>query len=121
MKKSTRDILIAGGFIIVVVIGVFVYDYFSTQSLLKNGTRSNAMITGKFYEIKTKSGDTTSYSFRMQVVPDLKSGKLSIPSIVTINAYVKKENFNKYAEGATVKVVYENDDLDHARLVEEIE
>ena len=100
---------------------VFLIDYFEMQSLLKNGIRAKAEVTGKFYEINTDNNDTTSYSFRLSVLPDTANGKLDIKLPDRLQAIVKQKAFNTYHEGSIVNVVYDKADLDHAKLVEEIE
>lgn len=115
-----KQILIAVIFIVVAIAGVFVYDYFETKALLKNGVRANATIVARYYEVSDKK-DTSSYSIRLQVIPDTSSNKLNSLSADILNAYVKKETFYKYAEGSVAKVVYMPEDKDHAKLVEEIE
>lgn len=115
-----KQILIAVIFIVVAIAGVFVYDYFETKALLKNGVRTNATIVARYYEVSDKK-DTSSYSIRLQVIPDTSSNKLNSLNADILNAYVKKETFYKYEEGSVAKVVYMPDDKDHAKLVEEIE
>jgi hypothetical protein len=39
----------------------------------------------------------------------------------TLNSYVKQTSYNKYNVGDTVEMVYDNEDKDHAKLVEDIE
>lgn len=115
-----KQILIAVIFIVVAIVGFFVYDYFETKALLKNGIRSNAVITARYYEVSDKN-DTSSYSMRLQVVQDTSTQKGNFLNGVLLNAYVKKETFYKYVEGSIVKVVYNKDETDRAKLVEEIE
>lgn len=111
-----KQILIAVVFIVVAIAGVFVYDYFETKALLKNGIRSDAVVTSRYYEVSDKN-DTSSYSIRLQVVADANNNLRAD----VLNAYVKKETSYKYAEGSVVKVVYMAEDKDHAKFVEEIE
>jgi len=115
-----KQILIAVIFIVVAIAGFFVYDYFETKALLKNGIRTNAMVMGRFYEVSSNH-DTSSYSMRLQPVPDTSTNKVSNLNGVVLNAYVKKETFYKYGEGSIVKVVYNKGETDRAKLVEEIE
>jgi hypothetical protein len=118
MKKGKRDLILGVSFITIAIGTVFLIDYFNTQSLLKNGIRANAVITGRYFEVSSGK-DTSSYSMRLQTVPDTNSNKGGLTD--AISAYVKKETFYKYSEGVVVKVVYKKDDRDHAKLVEEIE
>lgn len=115
-----KQILIAVIFIVVAIAGFFVYDYFETKALLKNGIRSNAVITARYYEVSDKN-DTSSYSMRLQVVQDTSTQKGNFLNGVLLNAYVKKETFYKYVEGSIVKVVYNQEETERAKLVEEIE
>lgn len=121
MDKNKRSILIGVCFIVIAIATVFLIDYFQTQNLLKNGIRTNAIITGKYCEIKLNSEDTTGYSMRFEAVSDTNENRSYFFPVVRLGAFVKKEAFYKYNEGSTVKIVYYNDDLEHARLVEEIE
>lgn len=121
MDKNKRSILIGVCFVAVGIATVFLIDYFQTQNLLKNGIRANAIITGKYYEIKVNSEDTTGYSMRFEVISDANENRSYFIPVVKLGAFVKKEAFYKYDEGATAKLVYYNDDPEHARLVEEIE
>jgi hypothetical protein len=118
MKKNNRTILLGIGFILISLFVVFLIDYFQTQNLLKKGIRAKAIITGKYYEIDLDKKDTTGYSMRFDVMSDASGGK-SIPD--RLQSFVKQKSFNKYHEGNIVNVVYFKDDLDHAKLVEEIE
>lgn len=120
MEKNNKTILIGVGLIALSIGAVFLIDYFQTKSLLENGIRSNALITGRFFEVSSNN-DTSSYSMRLRVVPDTSTNKGSFTNGDVVNAYVKKETFYKHEEGSIVKVVYEKDDLDHAKLIEEIE
>jgi hypothetical protein len=120
MEKNTKQLIIGVSFVAVSIGVVFIIDYFQTQSLLKNGIRCNAVITGRFYEVSSKN-DTSSYSMRLRAVPDTSTSKGSFINGDVLNAYVDKEIFYKYGEGSIVKVVYDKEDLDHAKLVEEIE
>ncbi len=121
MKKNNRTILLGVGFIILSLVAVFLIDYFQTQNLLKKGKSAKAEVTGKYYEVNTKNGDTSSYSFRLSVLPDTANGKTISKIPDRLQAYVKQKSFNKYPEGSIVNVVYDKEDLDHAKLVEEIE
>ena len=120
MQNSKRSILIGIAFIGVLITAVFLIDYFQTKSLLENGTRCNAVIMERFYEVSSR-GDTSSYSIRLRCVPDTSTSKGKFTNGDLVSAYVKKETFYKYGEGSIVKVVYNSDDLDHAKLIEEIE
>lgn len=120
MEKNKRSIIIGIIFIVASLAAVFLIDYFQTKSLLKNGLRCNAVIMARYYEVSSK-GDTSSYSMRLRCVPDTSTNKGKFTNGDLVNAYVKKETFNKYGEGSIVKVVYNSDDLDHAKLIEEIE
>ena len=74
----------------------------------------------EFYRIERKREEIIKESvLQVNDIYKVKS-MIDIPQSL-INAYVKKESFDKYEEGAFVKVVYKNDDLDHAKLLEEIE
>lgn len=121
MKKNNRAILLAITFIILSLVAVFAIDCFQTKSLLKNGIKAKAKITGKYYEISNDNRDTSAYSFRMMVLPDTANGKRIYKIPERLQAFVKQKLFNKYVEGSIVNVVYDKDDLDHAKLVEEIE
>lgn len=99
---------------------VFLIDYFQTQSLLKNGIRSNALIMGRFFEVNSNN-DTSSYSMRLRVVPDTGTNKGGFMNGGLVSAYVNKETFYKYSEGTIVKVVYDPKDKDHAKVIEDIE
>lgn len=120
-KNNTKLILgiIIG--IIVLLGGIFAADYFQTQSLLKNGIRAKAEVTSKYYELNTDSRDTSYYFFRLSVVADTANGKSIYQIPERLQAFVNQKSFNKYSEGSIVNVVYDKDDLDHAKLVEEIE
>lgn len=121
MKKNNRTILLAITFIILSLVAVFAIDYFQTKSLLKNGIKAQARVTGKYYEISNDIRDTSAYSFRMMVLPDTANGKQIYQIPERLQAFVKKSSFNKYPEGSIVNVVYDKEDVDHAKLVEEIE
>ena len=118
-KKNNRTLIISITFVVFAIGLLFLINYVQTKNLLKNGVRANAMVTARYYEVSDK-GDTSSYSMRMKVVKDT-GNKNGFYFGEVLNAYVKKESFDKYEEGAFVKVVYKNDDLDHAKLLEEIE
>ncbi|MBK6275475.1 MAG: hypothetical protein IPF58_12630 [Saprospirales bacterium] len=118
-KKNNRTLIISITFVVFAIGLLFLINYVQTKNLLKNGVRANAMVTARYYEVSDK-GDTSSYSMRMKVVKDT-ANKNGFYFGEVLNAYVKKESFDKYEEGAFVKVVYKNDDLDHAKLLEEIE
>lgn len=118
--SNNKQILFGVLFIAVAIGGIFIYDYFETKALLKNGIRTNAVVTGRFYEVSDKN-DTSGYSMRLTSVPDTSTSKGSFLNGEVLNAYVKKVTFYKYGEGSIVKVVYYKDDADHAKLVEEIE
>ena len=118
-KKNNRTLIISITFVVFAIGLLFLINYVQTKNLLKNGVRANAMVTVRYYEVSDK-GDTSSYSMRMKVVKDT-GNKNGFYFGEVLNAYVKKESFDKYEEGAFVKVVYKNDDLDHAKLLEEIE
>lgn len=120
MEKSNKSILIGTGVIVLSVAAIFLIDYFQTQSLLKNGIRTNGMITGRFYEVSSGK-DTSGYSIRLQTLSDTNVSQGSFAKRSLLNAYVKKETFYKHEEGSIVKVVYYPEDADHARLLEEIE
>ena len=77
------------------------------------------MVTARYYEVSDK-GDTSSYSMRMKVVQDT-GNKNGFYFGEVLNAYVNKASFDKYEEGVFVKVVFKKDDLEHAKLLEEIE
>jgi hypothetical protein len=121
MKKNNHTILLAITFIILSLLAVFAIDYFQTKSLLKNGIKAKAQITGKYYEISNDKRDTSAYSFRMVVLPDTANGKQIFHIADRLQAFVKQKFFNKYSEGSIVNVVYDKEDVDHAKLVEEIE
>ncbi len=118
-KKNNRTLIISITFVVFAIGLLFLINYVQTKNLLKNGVRANAMVTARYYEVSDK-GDTSSYSMRMKVVKDT-GNKNGFYFGEVLNAYVNKESFDKYEEGAFVKVVYKNDDLDHAKLLEEIE
>lgn len=118
-KKNNRTLIISITFVVFAIGLLFLINYVQTKNLLKNGVRANAMVTARYYEVSDK-GDTSNYSMRMKVVKDT-GNKNGFYFGEVLNAYVKKESFDKYEEGAFVKVVYKNDDLDHAKLLEEIE
>ena len=118
-KKNNRTLIISITFVVFAIGLLFLINYVQTKNLLKNGVRANAMVTARYYEVSDK-GDTSSYTMRMKVVKDT-GNKNGFYFGEVLNAYVKKESFDKYEEGAFVKVVYKNDDLDHAKLLEEIE
>ena len=118
-KKNNRTLIISITFVVFAIGLMFLINYVQTKNLLKNGVRANAMVTARYYEVSDK-GDTSNYSMRMKVVKDT-GNKNGFYFGEVLNAYVKKESFDKYEEGAFVKVVYKNDDLDHAKLLEEIE
>ena len=118
-KKNNRTLIISITFVVFAIGLLFLINYVQTKNLLKNGVRANAMVTARYYEVSDK-GDTSSYTMRMKVVKDT-ANKNGFYFGEVLNAYVKKESFDKYEEGAFVKVVYKNDDLDHAKLLEEIE
>ena len=118
-SKNNRTLIISITFVVFAIGLLFLINYVQTKNLLKNGVRANAMVTARYYEVSDK-GDTSSYSMRMKVVKDT-GNKNGFYFGEVLNAYVKKESFDKYEEGAFVKVVYKNDDLDHAKLLEEIE
>ena len=118
-KKNNRTLIISISFVVFAIGLMFLINYVQTKNLLKNGVRANAMVTARYYEVSDK-GDTSNYSMRMKVVKDT-GNKNGFYFGEVLNAYVKKESFDKYEEGAFVKVVYKNDDLDHAKLLEEIE
>lgn len=120
-EKNGRTIIIALSFIVLTLGICFLIDYFQTQSLLKNGIRVKAEVTAKFYEINRDNNDTTSYSFRLSVLPDTTNDKTIYKIPDRLQAYVKQKAFYKYIEGSIVNVVYDKEDLDHAKLVEEIE
>lgn len=120
MDKSKKTIIFGSIFIALSISAVFIMDYFQTQNLLKNGIKEKAVVIGRFYEVSSK-GDTSGYSMRLRVVPDTSTNKGSFLNGDQVNAYVKKETFNKHEEGSIVKVVYYKDDLDHARILEELE
>ena len=121
MKKGKRELVIGIGFILLMLGIVFLIDYFQTQNLLRNGIHANATVTDRYFEINTDTKDTTSYSMRMTVIPDTMHSKNSFPFGDRLSAIVKKESFYKYSEGTIVKVAYKKNDLDHAKLIEEIE
>jgi hypothetical protein len=118
--SNNKQILFAGLFIVIAVCGIFVYDYFETKALLKNGIRCNAAVIGRYYEVSSNN-DTSSYSMRLQPVQDTSTQKGNFLNVAVLNAYVKKETFYKYGEGSIVKVVYSQNETDRAKLVEEIE
>ena len=118
-KKNNRDIMICITVVVVAIGLMFLINYIQTRSLLKNGIRANATVTARYYEVSDK-GDTSSYSMRLRVVQDT-SNQNSFGVGDVLNAYVQKASFDKYEEGAVVKVVYKKEDLDHAKLVEDIE
>ena len=120
-EKVGRTILIFIGVVVLLLGIIFSIDYFQTQNLLKNGIRAKAEVTNKYYELNTDSRDTSSYSFRLSVVPDTSNGKSIYQIPDRLQAFVKQKSFHKYPEGSIVSVVYDKDDLDHAKLVEEIE
>jgi hypothetical protein len=100
--------------VIVLIIGLFfVVDYFQTKNLLKNGVHTKAIISAKYYEINTDNDDTVSYSIRAYALIDEPEK--------TLNSYVKQASYNKYNVGDTVEMVYNKEDKDHAKLVEDIE
>ena len=102
--------------VIVVIIGLFfLAEYYKTQNLLKNGIRTNAIITNKYYEYDLDNKDTNSFSMRFKYY-DIKTNHPEI-----LNGYVSQKLFNKYSEYDTVKVVFEEEDKDHAKIIEDIE
>ena len=118
-KKNNRTLIISITFVVFAIGLLFLINYVQTKNLLKNGVRANAMVTARYYEVSDK-GDTSNYSMRMKVVKDT-GNKNGFYFGEVLNAYVNKASFDKHEEGAFVKVVYKNDDLDHAKLLEEIE
>lgn len=118
-KKSNRTLIISITFVVFAIGLLFLINYVQTKNLLKNGVRANAMVTARYYEVSDK-GDTSSYSMRMKVVKDT-GNKNGFYFGEVLNAYVNKASFDKYEEGAFVKVVFKKDDLEHAKLLEEIE
>jgi hypothetical protein len=119
-KKNKKDIVIAIAFIVFAVFFFFFMDYFQKQRLLKNGIRSNAEVIGRYYEVNTDTKDTSGYSMRLKVIADSGiAGSINSGEILT--AFIKKKSFDKYKEGAILKVVYYKDDVDHTRILEEIE
>lgn len=118
-KKNNRAIIVGVVFIAIFLLAIFIMDYFQKKDLLKNGIRANAMVTARYYEVSDK-GDTSNYSMRLTVVKD-SSNISAVSGNEILSAYVKKESFDKYEEGAIVKVVYKNDDKEHAKLVVDIE
>ncbi len=121
MDKNKRSILIGVCFIVVTIVAIFLIDCFQTANLLKSGTRAMAIVTAKYYEINVDNNDTTGYSMRLEVLRDSNLDKTQFVPFVRLEAFVKKGSFYKYNEGDKVKVVYYNDDTDHARLLEEIQ
>lgn len=119
-EKVWRTVIIFMGVIALLISVAFFIDYLQTQSLLKNGTKAKAQITGRYYEI-SNNRDTSAYSFRMTVVPDTTNGQQIYKIPERLQAFVKQITFHKYSEGSIVNVVYNKDDEDHAKLVEEIE
>ena len=105
MEKNTKQLIMGISFVAISIGAVFIIDYFQTQNLLKNGTRCNAVITGRFYEVSSKN-DTSSYSIRLRAVPDTSTSKGSFLNGDVLNAYVKKEIFYKYGEGSIVNLLY---------------
>lgn len=120
MKKDTKIIIFGALFIVVGVAAMFLIDFVQTKNLLKNGTKASAQVISRYYEINRDTKDTTLYTLKLMVLPDTNSGR-SLVVGKQIQANVKQESFNKYVEGSIVKVVYDNEDLDHAKLIEEIE
>lgn len=118
-KKNNRTLIISITFVVFAIGLLFLINYVQTKNLLKNGVRANAMVTARYYEVSDK-GDTSSYSMRMKVVKDT-GNKNGFYFGEVLNAYVNKASFDKYEEGAVVKVVFKKDDLEHAKLLEEIE
>ncbi len=120
MEKNTKTIIIGTAFVIISISAVFLIDYVQTKNLLKNGTREKAVVMARYYEVNSK-GDTTSYSMKLRAVPDTSTCKGSFLNGAQLKAFVKKESFYKCNEGSIVKVVYYKDDLERAKLIEEIE
>ncbi len=118
-KKNNRTLIISITFVVFAIGLLFLINYVQTKNLLKNGVRANAMVTARYYEVSDK-GDTSSYSMRMKVVQDT-GNKNGFYFGEVLNAYVNKASFDKYEEGVFVKVVFKKDDLEHAKLLEEIE
>lgn len=118
-SKNNRTLIISITFVVFAIGLLFLINYVQTKNLLKNGVRANAMVTARYYEVSDK-GDTSSYSMRMKVVKDT-GNKNGFYFGEVLNAYVNKASFDKYEEGAVVKVVFKKDDLEHAKLLEEIE